>query len=93
MGRTDEARRVVAEVEALAAQGTGMAVELACAHHALGDDTAAYAWLERGFENRELWMTWMHLDPRLRRLHGQPRFEELVKRVGVAPSARVTEGA
>ena len=87
MGRAEEARGLVAEVEARAAHGAGVAVEMACAHHWLGDDAAAYEWLERGFDTREVWMTWIHLDPRLRRLRGEPRFERLVQRVGVAPAS------
>jgi tetratricopeptide (TPR) repeat protein len=86
LGRTGEARAQLAETEQRAAQGAGVAVEMACAHHALGDDAAACEWLERGLETREVWMTWVHLDPRLRGLHGQPRFEEVVRRVGMAPA-------
>jgi hypothetical protein len=81
----------LAETEQRAAQGAGVAVEMACAHHALGDDPAACAWLERGLETREVWMTWVHLDPRLRGLHGQPRFEEVVRRVGMAAGHRLPE--
>ena len=85
MGRGEEARGLLADVKERAARGAGVAVEIACAHHWLGDDAGAYEWLERGFETREVWMTWLHLDPRLRRLHGDARFEELVQRVGIAP--------
>jgi hypothetical protein len=62
-------------------------VEIACAYHWLGDDDVAFEWLERGFEARELWMFFLHLEPRLRRLHGKPRFDALVRRVGMAPRA------
>jgi serine/threonine-protein kinase len=88
MGRGEEARGLVAEVEARAALGAGVAVEIATAYHWLGDDAATYEWLERGFETREVWMTWIHLEPRLRRLHGDARFEALVRRVGIRPSPR-----
>jgi hypothetical protein len=36
-------------------------------------------------------MTFLHLDPRLRRLHGDARFEALVRRVGIAPERRVLQ--
>lgn len=91
MGRGDETRSLVAEVEERAGQGAGVAVELATVYHLLGNDEVAYAWLERGLETRELWMTFLHLDPRLRRLHGDARFEALVRRVGIAPERRVLQ--
>jgi thioredoxin-like negative regulator of GroEL len=91
MGRGDETRSLVAEVEERAGQGAGVAVELATVYHLLGNDEVAYAWLERGLETREIWMTFLHLDPRLRRLHGDARFEALVRRVGIAPERRVLQ--
>jgi len=87
MGDMEGARASLVEPEARAARGEGPAVEIACAYHWLGDDDVAFEWLERGFEARELWMFFLHLEPRLRRLHGNPRFDALVRRVGMAPRA------
>jgi len=85
MGDTEEAWRRLGEVEEQAERGKASAVDVACGYHWLGDDELAYTWLERAFEARELWMTSLHIEPRLRRLRGTQRFEALVKRVGVAP--------
>jgi len=85
MGDTEGARHRLVEVEEQAERGVGSPFEVACAYHWLGDDEAAYSWLERAFQARTLWMTFLHLEPRLRRLRGTQRFEELVQRVGVAP--------
>ena len=93
MDRGEEARGLLVEIEERAARGAGVAVEIACAHHSLGDDAAAYDWLERGFGTREVWMTWIHLDPRLRRLRGEARFERLVQRVGIAPGSHLERTA
>jgi serine/threonine-protein kinase len=92
MGRADEARTLVGDAEVRVVRGTGGAFDIGCAYHWLGDDTAAFEWLERSFQAREFCMTWLHLEPRLRRLHGDPRFESLVRRVGVAPRASVQAG-
>ena len=86
MGRSEDARALLGEIEDRAARGASIAVEIACAHHCLGEDAAAYDWLERGFETREVWMTFIHLDPRLSRMRGEARFERLIQRVGIAPS-------
>ena len=85
MGDTDGARQVLRELVARAEGGDGSAFEVACAYHWLGDDDAAHAWLERAFQSRTLWMTVLHLEPRLRRMRGTPRFDALVQRVGIAP--------
>ena len=85
MGDTEEAWRRLGEVEEQAERGKASAVDVACGYHWLGDDEVAYTWLDRAFEARELWMTSLHIEPRLRRLRGTQRFEALVKRVGVAP--------
>ena len=87
LGDADGARRLLVAPEEAATKREGSATEIACAYHWLGDDDLAYRWFERGLDARELGMSWLHLDPRLRRLHGQPRFKALVARVGLAPRA------
>lgn len=85
-GEVERARELLTETEERAASGAASAVEPACIHHALGNDDGAFVWLERAFNARDLWMSWLHLDPRLRALHGDRRFDALVRRVGTAPS-------
>ena len=53
-------------------------------HAALGDRDAAFAALERGFEARTFFMTWLLIDPDLDPLRADPRFDALIKRVGLA---------
>ena len=55
----------------------------AVVHAALGDRDAAFAALERGFELRTFFMTWLLIDPDLDPLRADPRFDALVKRVGL----------
>jgi tetratricopeptide (TPR) repeat protein len=85
MGDRQGARERLRELEEQPELNGGTTVEIACAYHWLGDDDVAYAWLERAFEARTLWMTFLHLEPRLQRLRGTQRFEELLKRIGLAP--------
>jgi hypothetical protein len=42
-------------------------------------------WLERGYENRDNWMVWLKVDPGLDGLRADPRFTNLLQRVGLAP--------
>lgn len=83
-GQSDEARRIVKEMEEAAVGSPPPAMMLALVYHALGDDALAFAWLERALEAREFWLSMMHVDPMFRRMRGDARFQALVRRVGVA---------
>ena len=50
--------------------------------NALGDTDQTLAWLERGFEARDHKMNLLKVDPKWKNLHGDPRFEDLVRRIG-----------
>ena len=54
-------------------------------HAALGEKDKAFAELNRSYENREFFMTLLKVDPRLDPLRDDPRFQELLRRVGFPP--------
>ncbi len=47
----------------------------------VGNKDKAFEYLEKSFEQRELWLANLQVDPRLDDLRGDPRFDELVRRV------------
>lgn len=49
----------------------------------LGDKDAAFQWLEKAYQERLLTMPNIKVAPGLRSLHGDPRFADLVHRVGL----------
>jgi serine/threonine-protein kinase len=55
---------------------------VALLYNALGDTDATLAWLERGYEARDHKMNLLKVDPKWKNLHGDPRFEDLVRRIG-----------
>jgi hypothetical protein len=55
----------------------------ACANAQIGDKDKAFEYLEKSYQERELWMAYLQVDARLDSLRGDPRFDELVKRVGL----------
>ena len=83
LGDTESARQQLKEAQRLHAAGHGSAAEVACAHHALGEDDAAFALFEQALASRENWLAYIHLEPRVRDLRGTPRFEALLKHIGV----------
>jgi serine/threonine-protein kinase len=50
---------------------------------ALGQRTEALDWLDRGFQSDAVWMCLVGVDPRLRPLHGEKRFNALLRRLGL----------
>jgi len=53
----------------------------------LGDKAAALDWLEKGYEQRDVWLVWLKMDPRFDGLRAETRFENLLRRVGLLPNA------
>jgi hypothetical protein len=83
-GRMDEARTLVAELEARRAAEYVSPVLVASAYRWLGDGDRLYEWLRRAVDERDWWLGRLHVEPWFLDLHGDPRFQEVVARVGVA---------
>jgi TolB-like protein/DNA-binding winged helix-turn-helix (wHTH) protein len=49
----------------------------------IGDKECAFEWLEKGFEERDDLMINLKVEPVLDSLHSDPRFQDLVRRVGI----------
>jgi len=48
----------------------------------IGNKDKAFEYLEKSYQRREWGLAYLQIDPRYDSLHGDPRFDELVKRVG-----------
>jgi serine/threonine-protein kinase len=70
-------------VQKQGANGQGVAISLAYIHTQLGNKQKALDELERAYAERSGDMLYMKVEPGLDPLHGEPRFEALVRRVGV----------
>ncbi len=57
-------------------------VDIALTYAALGDNDQAFAWLERGVEQREL-VIFVRTEPKCDSLRGDPRFDRIVERIGL----------
>lgn len=58
---------------------------IANVYAALGEKDQAFKWLEKVFQNRDGGLTLIKLVPYLGSLHGDPRFADLVQRIGLPP--------
>ena len=59
------------------------AFQIAVVHAGLGEHERALDWLDRAWAQRQMHTPFMVVEPRLRRLRGAPRFEALVRRLGL----------
>jgi TolB-like protein len=78
-GRPDEARRILAEMESDGGAARPSDYQRAAAELALGERDGALRRLESAAAAREPWMVLLAVDPMLRDLRGEPRFEALVE--------------
>ncbi len=78
-GRRDEALAVAAELGR--SEHVFNAWGLAEIYTALGDHDQALDWLEAAYAGRHSWMPWIDKASTFDALHGEPRFEELVRKM------------
>ena len=84
-GKTDEARAVYQELKARAERAYVPAYDIALVCIGLGWNDQALEYLARAYQERSGWMTYLKVDPRLDPLRGDVRFDELLRRVRLAP--------
>ena len=82
-GRTREALETLAGLEQLAKERYVTPYGVALVHAGLGDTDQALAWLARALGDRSHWLVWLRLDPRLDALRADPRYADLLLRVGL----------
>lgn len=83
-GKTSEARQVLAEFKRMNQKGVVPAGSIAILYGALGQRDDAFAWLNRAYEQRDPELTYLNVPGRrFEPLRRDPRFAELVRRVGL----------
>ena len=81
-GNSREAQKILAEqVGALSAQPQGTGSVLAALSLALGNSEQALHWLEMTAPG-DIQANWLRVDPAFDTLRGDPRFAEVLRRIG-----------
>ncbi len=82
-GRKAQARQLLETMIATArsTQKGSFAVALVLAR--LGERDRAFEWLERAYQEHDTFLPWLRVDPDFVTLRHDPRFEELVRRIGI----------
>lgn len=80
----EDARRVLDEFTALTSSGRyASSYAVAVIYAGLGDTEHAFAWLDTGIRERSHWLVWLGRDPRWNGIRSDPRFAQLVRKVGL----------
>jgi tetratricopeptide (TPR) repeat protein len=82
-GQKDEARRLLAELQAKSETQYIPPYFLATVQVGLGEKEQALGLLERGYNERDAYMTWLKVEPALDPLRAEPRFKQLLARLGL----------
>ncbi len=84
VGEREEAEAILQRLEKESATHYIRAESLAMGYAAVGDSDRAFECLGRAFEDRSAGMIFLHVDPAFAPLHEDPRFGELVDRIGLS---------
>ena len=83
-GQQAQARRALENLLELNRRQEVGAEAIIWAHIGVGDNEQATAWLEKAYAQRSPALTYLKVDPRYDPLRGDPRFQDLLSRVGLA---------
>ncbi len=84
-GRRDDALKIIKELEELSSRKYVPARGIAEVYIGLGDNGKAFAWLDKALEQRNGWLFHIKHNPRYDSLRSDPRYRDLVHRVGLSP--------
>jgi adenylate cyclase len=84
-GRLDESRKIVDSLQFLSKKspaGSSPAFHVAMIYTMTGRTEIAFQWLEKAFINHEVEMHWLKADRLFATLHNDPKFRELLNKMG-----------
>jgi serine/threonine-protein kinase len=89
-GRKEQAIEILGDLTKLAKQKYVAPYFLAGIHIGLGEDDRAMECLERSYEEHSHWLIYLHIDPSMDALRSDPRFQGLLRRVGLPLSQTIS---
>jgi hypothetical protein len=75
---------LLAELHEVAKRRFVSPLDFATIHTGLGEKEQAFAWLEKGFQMHAGAMGYLKADPLFYSLRAEPRFQDLLRRIGLS---------
>ena len=85
LGRREEAKCLLRELDQLFTQGQAPPIAFVAIYSGLGDADAAFDWLETAYRLRDDKLFLLTVFPPFDPLRSDPRYADLVHRMGLAP--------
>lgn len=82
-GERNEARQILAKLKVLHQKGLAASGSIGILYGALGESDEAFAWLQQAYAERDPELTYIKIGRRFEPLRHDPRYQELVRRVGL----------
>ncbi len=83
-GKKAEAEKVLEQLKQLSKRRYVASYEIAVVCAGLGQTDQTFAWLEKAYDTRDSsWLLDLNWDPRFEPLHSDPRFKDLLRRLGL----------
>jgi TolB-like protein/Tfp pilus assembly protein PilF/tRNA A-37 threonylcarbamoyl transferase component Bud32 len=84
-GKQEAARKILSELVALSNRSYVSPYDIARIYAGLGDKDEALAWLEKAYQERNNYLIYLKVDPDFDPLRSDPRFDDLLHRLGFPP--------
>jgi TolB-like protein/Flp pilus assembly protein TadD/predicted Ser/Thr protein kinase len=82
-GKQAEAKKILAKLKKKRERAFVSPAALAIVSGALGEKDEAFAWLEKAYEVRDPTLTYLKVGPKFTPLRSDPRFQDLLRRMGL----------
>ncbi len=83
-GKRREALKIIKQLEEVAKHAYVTFYGIAVVYAGLGEKDLALEWLEKTYEQHGDWMIWLNVAPEFDHMRTDPRFIDLIKRIGFA---------
>lgn len=82
-GDTSEALRLLGELEEISSRRHVSPYWISMVHAGVGAQDAAFEWLERAFDEHDVWLVWLKMEPRFDPIREDARFGRALERLGL----------
>ncbi len=82
-GRTKDAERMLNELLEISKAKSVSSYDIAIIYTGLGDTAKAFEYLEKAYDERNEYLSYMKSDPRFAPLRSDPRFQDILRRIGL----------